>query len=94
LTRHSYFLILLLLSGQVDDAWPIAAVVPSAPLADDDDYLPQQRRAREEDASVQSKPAFAGRKPETTQLPLVHRGVSLATPFAPDPLYVFMSLQN
>jgi hypothetical protein len=95
MTRHGCFLILLLLWGQIDDAWPIAAAAPSALLSDsdDDNYLPQQRRAEEHDASVQPKPAFVGRKSDTAPFPLVHRGVNPATPFASAPLHLLMFLQ-
>jgi hypothetical protein len=93
MTRHGYFLILLLLWGQVDDTWPIAAVAQSAPLDDDDGYQAQEWPALEQDALVQPKQAFVGRKPKTAQFPLVHTGVNLATPFARAPLHVFMSLQ-
>jgi hypothetical protein len=96
--RLSYLLILLLLSAQVDDAWAVSPNLPSAPLADDnDEYLPAQRRAQGEQSSSRQKPVFAGRKPQTADCSPVRRGVppewSLTAPFAPPPLYVFMSLQ-
>ena len=95
--RLAHFLILLLLLAQVDDAWAVAPVSPSAPITDDDDeYLPAQWRLRDEQSSGQ-EPAFVGVKPQTADFPLVRRGVplqwNLSTPFAPPPLYLFMSLQ-
>jgi hypothetical protein len=94
---HSYFLILLLIWAQVDDFWVAALVLPSAPLADDDEYLSSQQRPQVEVCSSHQKPVFLGLKPQTADLPLVRRGVpsewNLTTAFLPPPLYVFMSLQ-
>jgi hypothetical protein len=94
--RLAYLLILLLLSAQVDDAWAVVAVSPSVPLADDGDYLPAQRRLRDEQPPGR-EPVFVGREPRTAAFPLVRRGTpfewNLSTPFTPPPLYVFMSLQ-
>jgi hypothetical protein len=93
------FLVLLLIWAQVDDYWAAGPVLPSAPLADDDDdeYLPSQRRPLEEECSARQKPVFAGLKPQTADVPLVRRGGpsewNLTTPFTPPPLYVLMSLQ-
>jgi hypothetical protein len=95
--RFAYFLVLLLISAQVDDCWAAAPVLPSAPLADDDEYLSSRQRPQEEESSPYQKPVFAGLKAQTADLPLVRRGVpserNLTTPFTPPPLYVFMSLQ-
>jgi hypothetical protein len=97
--RHAYLLILLLLWSQADDVLAFASVLPSAPLADDDDneYVPSQRREQEEESRPDNTPAFAGHKPQTADFPLVRRGVrlewNLITPFTPAPLYVFLSLQ-
>jgi hypothetical protein len=46
----AYLLILLLMWAQVDDYWAGALAFPSsaAPAADDDEYLPAQRRAQEQ----------------------------------------------
>ena len=99
MSRLAYFLILLLLSAQVDDAWAVAPVLPSSPVDDDDDdeYLPSQRRRLEEESVPDKKPAFDGLKTQTADFPVVRRGVSsewtLTTPFTLPPLYVFMSLQ-
>jgi hypothetical protein len=97
MNRLAYLLLLLLVSAQVDDYWVGVPTLPSAPRADDDEYLPSPQRSQEEDCSPQQKLTFAGLKPQTVDLPLVRRGVpseqNPATPFAPPPLYVFMSLQ-
>jgi hypothetical protein len=99
MNKHAYLLVLLLVWAQFDDCWVAALGSPSAPLAvdDDDEYLPSQRRSREEECSAQQKPVFAGLKASTTDLPLVRRGVSsawnLTAPFTPPHLYAFMSLQ-
>jgi len=97
--RLSYFLILLLLSGQVDDTWAVVPALPSVPLADDDndEYTPAQRLPRGEQSSSRQEPVFDGRKPLTADFSVARRGVpsewDLTTPFAPPPLYAFMSLQ-
>jgi hypothetical protein len=97
MNRLAYFLILLLISAQVDDYWAAAPVLLSAPQADDDEYLPAPRRPQDEECSPHQKPVFAGLKPQSADLPQVRRGVpseqNLITPFTPPPLYVFMSLQ-
>jgi hypothetical protein len=92
------FLVLLLFWALVDDYWAAAPVLPSAPLADDDDeYLPSPRRPQEDECSPHHKPVFDGLKPQTADFSLVRRGVpsewNLTTPFTPPPLYVFTSLQ-
>jgi hypothetical protein len=94
----AYLLILLLISAQVEDTWAVAPVLPPAPLADDnDEYLPAQQRPRGELSSFRQKPLFDAVKPRAADFPYVPRRVpsewNLATPFAPPPLYVFMSLQ-
>ncbi len=98
--RVAYLLVLLLISAQVDDLWAVAPVSPSAPLADDDEYLPPQRRSREEVSVADEGPAFVGLEPQTADFTLVRSGKSgvpsrwhLTTPFGPPPLYVLMSLQ-
>src|SRR5262249_32621757 len=91
------FLVLLLISAQVDDYWAAAPVLRSAPLADDHEYLPLRQRTRAEECSPHHEPVFAALRPQTADLPLVRRGVpcawDLTTPFSRPPLYVFMSLQ-
>jgi hypothetical protein len=94
----AFILILLLVSAKADNALAVAPVVPSAPLTDDDDeYLPSQRRPEEGPSFPGHKPAFLGLKSEATGRPSARRvvppGRGLTTPFAPRPLYVFMSLQ-
>jgi hypothetical protein len=92
-------LILLLVSAKVDNAWAVAPAVPTAPLTDDgdDEYLPSQRRPEEGPSSPRQKPVSFGPKSEATGRPSARRGGppgrDLTTPFAPRPLYVFMSLQ-
>ena len=94
----AYFLILVTLWDQVDDVLAIAFVLPSVPVADeDDDYLPAQRRSHEEESVVHKGPAFVRLKPRTADVPPVRSSVpfgwSLTTPFTSSPLYAFMSLQ-
>jgi hypothetical protein len=96
--RLPYLLVLLLLSAQVDDAWAVAPVLPSAPLADDnDEYLPAQRRPQEQRPSSCQKPVFEAVKSPNANFSFVPRGApserNLTTPFGPPPLYVFMSLR-
>jgi hypothetical protein len=101
MNRLAYLLLLLLISAQVDNywdnSWAATPLVPSAPQADDDEYLPSPQRPQQEECSPHQKPVFAGLKPQTADSPLVRRGVpserNLTTAFAPPPLYVFMSLQ-
>jgi hypothetical protein len=97
MNRLAHLLILLLVWALVDDYWAAAPVWPSGPQADDNEYLPSPQRPQEEICSPHQKPVFAGLKPRTADVPLVRRGVpsewNLTTPFAPSPLYVFMSLQ-
>jgi hypothetical protein len=96
--RLAYFLFLLLIWAQVDDFCASAPVLPSAPLAsDDDEYLPAQRRPQKKASSSDQKPMFAALKAQTADCPPVRRGVpsawNLTTPSALPSLYVFMSLQ-
>ena len=98
MNRLAYLLILLLISALVDDFWAAAPVLPSAPLAEDDDeYLPSQRRPQEGECPPHQKPAFVGLQPRTAAFPLVRRGVpserNLTTPFTSPPLDVLTSLQ-
>jgi hypothetical protein len=96
--RHAYLLILLLLSAQVDDAWAVAPVLSSAQSADDDnEYLPSERRTQGEESCARQEPICVGLKPHTADFSFVPWDVpsewNLNTPFAPPPLYAFMSLQ-
>ncbi len=95
----AYLLIPLLLSTQVGDALAVAADEPSAPLVDDDDeFLPVQRRPREEESVPDPGQIVVRLNPPTANHPPARRGRSFewdpTTPFAPPPLYVFMSLQT
>src|SRR5262245_8891908 len=95
---YAYLLVLLLISAQADDALAAAPVLPSAPLADDNDnYLPAQRRPQEEQSATRQRPIFFRMKPVTGNSSVVRRGVpselDQTVPFTPPPLYVFMSLQ-
>jgi hypothetical protein len=94
--RLAYLWVLLLISAQVDDTWATAPVLPSAPLAEDE-FLPSQPRSQVEESSPHQKPVVVGFKSPIADFPLDRRGVltgcTLTTPFAPPPLYVFMSLR-
>jgi hypothetical protein len=94
--RLTYFLVFLLISAQVDDAWAVAPDLPSAPVADDnDEYLPAQRQLRDEQSSDQET-TFVGIEPRSADFLPGRRARfewNLTTPFTPRPLYVFMSLQ-
>jgi len=98
--RFAYLLIIALLWVQVDDAWAVAPVTPSAPVADDvdDEYLPSQRRPEQEEApSARQNRLFASLEPRVADFPPVRRGAllerGLTTPCAAPPLYLLMSLQ-
>jgi hypothetical protein len=94
--RLGYFLFLLLIWAQVDDFWASAPVLPSAPLAgDDDEYLPAQRRLQQKESSSNQMPICAAIKAQTADFPPIRRPSewNLTTPSAPPCLYVFMSLQ-
>jgi hypothetical protein len=96
--RAAFFLILLLLWAQVDDAWVLAPVSPAAPLADDDEYLPAQRQRGVETSASHQRLVFvvwnapngdfsspvSGKKPS---------GSLFTAPLSDSSLYVFMSLQ-
>jgi hypothetical protein len=99
----AYFLVLLLVWTQADDAWAATPLSPLAsPLADDADeeYLPVESQQHREQWAQGQAPAPPGVLPDTggvsTGRP--QRGPTAesmaAAPFAPPPLYVFMSLQR
>jgi hypothetical protein len=95
--KFASLLILLTLWGLVDDYLAPAPVLPSAPLADEDDeYLPTQRRLRAEQSSGK-EPVFVRPKRRTADLSPLRSGLpsecDLTKPFTPPPLYLFMSLQ-
>jgi hypothetical protein len=95
--RLAYLLLLLLIWAQVDDTWGAAPFSPSAPLADDDEYLPSPQRPQGAECSPYEGWVLVGLAPQAADLPPVRRGVPLkwarTTALARPPLYVFMSLQ-
>ena len=96
--RPAYFLFLLLISAQFDDAWAAAPASPSAPLADDkDEYLPAQRRPQEEQIALSQWSPSGWLKAQPADSSVVQRrlpsGSNPATPFTPQPLYAFMFLR-
>jgi hypothetical protein len=95
--RLAYLLLLLLISAQVDDVWAAAPASPSAPLADDDEYLPAQRRPQEEQVALGQRLPFVGLKAPPADLSAAQKrppsGSNPARPFTPQPLYTFMSLR-
>jgi hypothetical protein len=97
--RLAYLLVLLLISAQVEDAWAVAPVLPSALLSDEnDEYLPAQHQLQGAASASRRTPAFNGLKAQTADFSPFRSGVpsewNLTTPLAPPSLYVFMSLQN
>jgi hypothetical protein len=96
--RRAYFLLLLLISAQLDDAWAAAPASPSAPIAEDnDEYLPAQRRPQEEEIALGQELPFACLKAQPADSPVAQQRLSSrsnpATPFTPQPLFAFMSLR-
>jgi hypothetical protein len=94
----AHLLVLLLISAQVDDAWAVAPVLPSAPLSDEnDEYLPAQRQLQGAASVSRQTPAFNHLKTRAADFAPVRSRVpsewNLTTPLAPPSLYVFMSLQ-
>jgi hypothetical protein len=92
-----YFLIALLFSAQLDDAWVSGPVSASSAVAgDNDEYLPSERRQHSEQSAPHHTPAHvgldrlaidffaSGRGPAT--------GSKLLLTFGRCSLYVFMSL--
>jgi hypothetical protein len=99
--RLACFLILLLITDQVDDACALAADAPGTPLAADDDYdddyLPAQRQSAPEQRPAGQPPAFLGRSRHAAT-PSCRRtglppGWDRTAPFTPPPLYLLVSLQ-
>jgi hypothetical protein len=94
----AYFLILLVISAQVDDAWVPAALSEATPAADENDsYLPAPRHSREEPSGGPRKLLFVGLHgrgaDQVHRRNVARRERDLTTPCTPPPLYVFMSLQ-
>ena len=67
------FLVLLVFWALVDDFWAAAPVLPSAPLAEDDEYLPAQRRPQEDECPPHHKPVFVGLQPRAADFPLARK---------------------
>src|SRR5437870_20552 len=92
-----YFLLLLLLSAQADDVWAVAPISPSAPLADDDEFLVPDSRPCAERSSCREKSMRSRIGPRPEVWSVVGWGMpsewKLTSPFVHPPLYVFMSLQ-
>jgi hypothetical protein len=95
--RTSYFLILLLFWGFIDDAWTVVPASPSEVADSDDEYLPVEREVQSQ-RSVRRKQAVtldswrptnnnAGALPNDSPDPIFARAAS------PSPLFLFMSLQ-
>jgi hypothetical protein len=96
--RLAYFLLLLLISAQLDDAWAAAPASPPAPIAEEnDEYLPAQRRPQDEQIALAHWPPFAGLKAQPADLSVAQKcppsGPNPAPPFAPKPLLAFMPLR-
>ena len=96
MNRLVYVLVFLLISAQVDNYWA-APVLPTAPLTEDDEYVPPQQCPQKDECSPHQKPDFVGLKPQPADLLLVRRDVpsawNLTALFTPPPRYLFMSLQ-
>jgi hypothetical protein len=96
LNRLVYALVFLLIWAQYDDYWAVPGM-PSAPQAEDDEYLPAQQRPQEDECASHRKSEFVGLKPHLADLPLDRSAVpfewKLPTLFTPSPLYLLMSLQ-
>jgi hypothetical protein len=94
---YAYLLIFLVMSAQVDDFWAGDPTLPTSapPVADNDEYLPAQRRPEEEESFCHQRPIFESVMPHlATILPTnVQARWNLTTPFTPPPLYAFMSMQ-
>jgi hypothetical protein len=98
--RITYFLVSMTIWAQFDDVLLApASVVLSAPLAsDDDEYVPSE--GREEQSWLISLPQRQSVGVASEAVAPFRGGMSrrpceweFATPFAPPPIYVFMSLQ-
>jgi hypothetical protein len=96
--RLPYFLLFLLTSALVDDAWAIALALPSPSLAEEnDEYLPAQRPCAAVQLSSHQRPVLVSLKLQTVDcsiaLSTVPTDWNLAFPSAHRSLYVLMSLQ-
>ena len=96
--RFAYFLIVLLASAIVDDAWATALALPSPSVAEEnDEYLPAQRVPEAEHSAARQQPVLGESKSLAATCSPVRRaapsGWSLTESFGDSSLYVFMSLQ-
>jgi hypothetical protein len=96
--RLAYFLLLLLISAQIDDVWDAAPTSSSASLVDDnDEYLPAQRRPQEEQIALAQWPPLVDMKAQAADWSVVHKcppsGPDPAPPFTLQPLFAFMPLR-
>jgi hypothetical protein len=97
--RITHFLIFATLWSQFDDVLlaPASAIL-SAPLAsDDDDYVSSVGQEEQSWLASMGQRQSVGVTPQGVDLLHVRTSLrsecKLATPFAPPPMYVFMSLQ-
>jgi hypothetical protein len=92
-----YLLTVLLLSAQVDDCWVAPSVASPDPLINgDDEYLPPQRRPEDDNSILKQELVYVGLTPPAGDVSFDGKCLApewdLAAPFAPAPLYVFMTL--
>src|SRR5262249_32954234 len=97
--RVAFFLILLLIWAQVDDAWVSVPVSHSASAADDDEYLPVESRREEKASAHRQRPGLPVRNaPPGQSFSSVGgsrpSGWLSAAPFQRSSVYVFMSLRR
>src|SRR5262245_28155172 len=91
-------LITLLLSAQLDDAWAVVGVGPSAPVeGDSDEYPAAQRLDRGAKSTCRQVPAFAGWQPRASGRCVAPGAVQCernpSNPLPPSLLLMFTSLQ-
>jgi hypothetical protein len=100
--RNAYFLAFLTFWVQVDDLLfaALSRAGQSAPLPssnEEEEFLPPNRPERPQQSSFRRQPKSARLKAQAAAPSLVGKCLpsewNLAAPFAPPPLYVFMSLQ-
>jgi hypothetical protein len=96
-----YFLLLLMCSAQLDDAWVVAVASPRPCLSDDDDeYLPVERRHDLDHSSQRQRPVpsvvqLSANHPVSPILVQLSRAATIPSGLTvPCSLYVFMSLQR
>jgi hypothetical protein len=95
--RLAYLLIFLTFWAQFDDLLLTPASAFQSAPSDDDEYVSSGGQEQQEWFGPRRQPPSVSVKPQAADFPLVRREVpsewKLTTPFAPPPLYVFMSLQ-